>query len=115
MVAKTKIAFVAALILGTASAALAGSENIEDRGGFLISGSTVGVNPVFHKDSFPNASKAARIRNAGNVSVRAGRSYAQAYVRPNPKLDRNRSTKPIGAVRPVTEFEWRWFDYQDHE
>jgi hypothetical protein len=115
MVAKTKIAFVAALILGTASAALAGSENTEDRGGFVIPGSTDGVNPAFHKDSFSNASKATHTRNAGKASARAGGSYAQAYVRSSPNVNRTPSTKPTGVVRPLTEFEWRWFDYQDHE
>jgi hypothetical protein len=52
MLSKTKIVFVAALILGTASAALAGSENTEDRGGFVIPCSLVGVNPVYHPRIF---------------------------------------------------------------
>lgn len=52
MLSKTKLAFVAALILGTASAALAGSENTEDRGGFVMPCSLVGVNPVYHPRIF---------------------------------------------------------------
>jgi hypothetical protein len=52
MLSKTKIVFVTALILGTASAALAGSENTEDRGGFVIPCSLVGVNPVYHPRIF---------------------------------------------------------------
>ena len=91
MLTKTKIAFAATLILGTASAAMAGSANSEHRGGFVT-----------------NAHKAAHTGKSGKASARARESYAQDYVPPNP------STKPTGAVRPLTEFEYRWFDYQDH-
>jgi hypothetical protein len=115
MLAKTKIVFAAALVLGTASAALAGSENTEDRGGFVIPGSMDGVNPVLHPDYFPNASKAARTSNATKASGRARGSYAQAHVRPSPNADSNPSTKPTAAVRPFTSFEKNWFDYQSHD
>jgi hypothetical protein len=64
MVTKTKIALSVAMILGAASAALA-NEQTEERGGFVIVGSTVGVNPAYHQD----------IGNAGN---------AYAYA-PSPK------------------------------
>jgi hypothetical protein len=50
---KTKIALAAALILGTATAALA-NDSGEDRGGFVVPGSMVGVNPVYHPGWFPN-------------------------------------------------------------
>jgi hypothetical protein len=43
MLANTKLALAAALILGTASAALATSEHAEDRGGSLA-----GAYPVYH-------------------------------------------------------------------
>jgi hypothetical protein len=109
MLTKTKIAFAAALILGTASAALAGSENTEDRGGFVIAGSMDGVNPVFHPDYFPNVSKVAHTGKAAKASARARESYAQDFVPPS------HSTKPTGPVRPFTEFEYHWFDYQDHD
>jgi hypothetical protein len=52
MLNKTKVALAAALILGTASAALAGDQG-EDRGGFVLPGSMVGVNPVLHPRWFP--------------------------------------------------------------
>ena len=55
MFTKTKIALSVAMIIGVASAALAGSENTEDRGGFVIAGSTVGVNPAYHQDIFGKA------------------------------------------------------------
>jgi hypothetical protein len=58
MFTNTKIALAAALILGTASAALAGSENTEERGGYVMPGSLVGVNPVYHPDIFGNAATA---------------------------------------------------------
>jgi hypothetical protein len=50
--------FTKTLILGTASVALAGSENTEERGGFVMPGSLVGVNPVYHPDIFGNAATA---------------------------------------------------------
>jgi hypothetical protein len=52
MLTKTKVALAAALMLGTASAALA-SDSGEDHGGFVVPGSTDGVNPVYHPGWFP--------------------------------------------------------------
>jgi hypothetical protein len=52
MLTKTKIALAAALILGTASATLAGQDDRNDRGGFVIPCSLVGVNPVYHPRIF---------------------------------------------------------------
>jgi hypothetical protein len=75
MFTNSKIAIAAALILGTASAALAGS--------------------------------AANTRKA---SALAGGSYAQVNVRPSP----NAGPAPAGALRPLTQFEINWFDYQNH-
>jgi len=57
MFTKTKIALSVAMILGAASAALA-NEQTEERGGFVIAGSTVGVNPAYHKDIFGSAGNA---------------------------------------------------------
>ena len=50
-------AAVALSILGSASVAQAGNQG-EDTGGFVIPGSTDGVNPVYHKDTFGNAGSA---------------------------------------------------------
>jgi hypothetical protein len=58
MLSKTKVALAAALILGTASAALAGSDRDTEDGGFVMPGSLVGVNPVYHPDIFGNAATA---------------------------------------------------------
>jgi hypothetical protein len=58
MFTNMKVALAAALIIGTASAALAGSENTEERGGYVMPGSLVGVNPVYHPDIFGNAATA---------------------------------------------------------
>jgi hypothetical protein len=52
MLTKTKIALAAALILGAASATLAGQDDRNDRGGFVIPCSLVGVNPVYHPRIF---------------------------------------------------------------
>jgi hypothetical protein len=52
MLTTTKIAVAAALILGTASATLAGQDDRNDRGGFVIPCSLVGVNPVYHPRIF---------------------------------------------------------------
>ena len=56
MSTKTTIVFAAALVLGTASAALAGSNNDADShmGGFVHPPSMDGVNPVYHPRWFPN-------------------------------------------------------------
>ena len=52
MLIKTKIVFAAVLILGTASATLAGQDDRNDRGGFVMPCSLVGVNPVYHPRIF---------------------------------------------------------------
>jgi hypothetical protein len=58
MSTKTKIALSVAVILGTASAALANDQSSEERGGFVIAGSTVGVNPAYHRDDLGKAGTA---------------------------------------------------------
>jgi hypothetical protein len=62
MSTKAKIVFAAALVLGTASAALAGSDNDADSrlGGFVHPPSMDGVNPVYHPGWFPNVARAHR-------------------------------------------------------
>jgi hypothetical protein len=64
---KTKIAFAAALILGTASATLAGQDNEDNKGGYVIPCSLVGVNPVYHPGIFGNPAVA---REYGFVKAR---------------------------------------------
>jgi hypothetical protein len=60
-------AFATALIFGIASAALAGTENTENRGGFVIPCSLDGVNPVYHPRIFGNPAVA---REYGFVKLR---------------------------------------------
>ena len=57
MFTKTQIALAIVLgVLGTASSALAGSDREdEDKGGYVVSGSLSGVNPVYHPELFGNA------------------------------------------------------------
>ena len=60
MLTKTKIALATALVIGTASAALAGPT--VDRtapGGHVMPGSLDGVNPAFHPEIFGNPAAAA--------------------------------------------------------
>ena len=67
MFTRTKIALAAALVIGTASAALAGQPI--DRtapGGHVMPGSLDGVNPAYHPGWFPNYA------NGGN----GGKAYA---------------------------------------
>jgi hypothetical protein len=52
MLTNTKVILAATLILGTASAALAGDQT-DERGGYVLPGSTDGVNPVYHPGWFP--------------------------------------------------------------
>jgi hypothetical protein len=61
MFTNTKIALAAVLVLGTASVALAGgADNTDDRGGFVMPGSMVGVNPAYHPDIFGNTAKVGK-------------------------------------------------------
>ena len=75
MLTKTKVVLAAALMLGTASAALAGDQN-EERGGYVLPGNTDGVNPVYHPGWFPGYAA----RHATNGT--AGEAYGFA---PAPK------------------------------
>jgi hypothetical protein len=52
MLTKTKALLAAALVLGTASAALANDD--DERGGYVLPGSMDGVNPAYHPRWFPN-------------------------------------------------------------
>jgi hypothetical protein len=56
----SKMALAGALILGTASAALASNENDggNETGGYVLPGSMEGVNPVFHSGIFRNTDAA---------------------------------------------------------
>jgi hypothetical protein len=53
MLTKTKIVLAAVLMLGTASAALAHSDQYGS-GGFVVPGSLDGVNPAYHPRIFGN-------------------------------------------------------------
>jgi len=59
---KMTIALATALVLSSGVAALAASEQSEDRGGFVIPGSMDGVNPVYHPDIFGNVNAQATKR-----------------------------------------------------
>jgi hypothetical protein len=69
MLTKTKIVLAAALMLGTASAALASNENDggNETGGYVLPGNTDGVNPAYHPRWFPNYPR--------REAARAGSAY----------------------------------------
>jgi hypothetical protein len=69
-------AAIALSIVGAASTALAGDQG-EDRGGFVVPGSMVGVNPAYHPEWFGKTSS-------------AGNAYGYAVL-------------PIHKQRPVHE------------
>jgi hypothetical protein len=61
MLTKTTAALAAALIVGSASLALASDNNSgEYTGGFVIPGSTDGVNPAYHRDLSPRTTNGAK-------------------------------------------------------
>ena len=61
MLSMTKMVLAAALVLGSGFAALANDRDGEE-GGFVMPGSTDGVNPAFHRDWLPD--HAAQTRKA---------------------------------------------------
>jgi hypothetical protein len=69
MLTKTKMVLAAALMLGTASAALAASDNDggNETGGYVLPGSTDGVNPAYHPRWFPSARREAARDHAGQA------------------------------------------------
>src|SRR5260221_8384013 len=101
MFTKTKFAFAAALILGTASAALAGSD----------------------RETNPSEAQSAREwaeflgqnqKHMGNLNA----AKAYGFVTSTRQADHSQSRKRghnKGAVRPFTQSERNWFNYQDQE
>ena len=87
MLTKTKIILAASLMLGTASAALAGDQT-DERGGYVLPGSTDGVNPGLSPGLVP--------RLCGAAMPTAG------YARPDrPTATRRRRSRPHRVRRHV--------------
>jgi hypothetical protein len=72
MLIKIKLVLAAALTLGTASAALANSDNWNDVGGYVVPGSTAGVNPVYHPRWFPEYGRVMRSYDRANTAIYSG-------------------------------------------
>jgi len=78
----TKLALAGALVVGAASAALAGDNSGEYSGGFVIPGSMDGVNPVHQPELAPNSAKARKAYDLGpsiKLSPRAWQKGRQAF------------------------------------
>jgi hypothetical protein len=69
VLSKIKIALAAALVIGTASAALANDSGENNMGGSVMPGSLDGVNPAYHPGIFGNPAVA---RSYGFVKSRDG-------------------------------------------
>ena len=90
----TKLALAGAFVAGAASAALAGDNSGEYSGGFVIPGSTAGVNPVYHPELAPNSTKAHKaydLAPAIKLTPREWQKGRQAYDSvPSVKQERDR-------------------------
>jgi hypothetical protein len=84
MLTKIKLALAAALVLGTASTALAG--------GYVLPGSMDGVNPAYHPRWFPEYGRVMRAYDRANEAIysgvngnfpSAGSAYASAQALAN--------------------------------
>jgi hypothetical protein len=64
MLTKMKLALAAALVLGTASTALAG--------GYVLPGSMDGVNPAYHPRWFPQYGRVMRAYDRANATIYSG-------------------------------------------
>jgi hypothetical protein len=53
--------------------------------------------------------------NADQASKHARASYAQAQDHVRPSLNVDPSTDTTRAIRPLSQFEKNWFDFQNHE
>ena len=89
----TKLALAGTLVVG-ASAALAGDNSGEYSGGFVIPGSTDGVNPAYHRELAPNSANARKAYDLApsiKLSPRAWQKGRQAYDSvPSVKQERDR-------------------------
>ena len=83
LIKMTKMALAGALIVGAASAALAGDNSGEYGGGFVIPGSSMGgVNPVYHPELFPNSANGGKAYDRApskKLTPRAWQNGSKAY------------------------------------
>jgi hypothetical protein len=72
MLTKTKLVVAAALVLGTASAALANDSGENTMGGYVLPGSLDGVNPAYHPRWFPQYGRVLRAYDRANRTIYSG-------------------------------------------
>jgi hypothetical protein len=78
MLTKIKLVVAAALMLGAGSLAQASeSDGGNETGGYVLPGSMVGVNPVYHQSLFPQYAVVRRAYGRGNTAIHSG---AGAYA-----------------------------------
>jgi hypothetical protein len=105
MLKRGKTALIVAItlgVIGATSAAMAGGKDDDGgggAGGYIIPGSTVGVNPVYHQDSFDNSTAA----------------FAQAQTSQTKQKDSKPAKKAsANATKGETEEEARQRRYYDN-
>jgi hypothetical protein len=104
MLKRGKTALIVAItlgVLGATSAAMAGAKDDDNGGGvggFVIPGSTVGVNPVYHPDLFDNSTAA----------------FAQAQTSQTKQKDAKQAKKGSAPATKETEEEARKRRYEDN-
>jgi hypothetical protein len=74
MLTKIKLVLAAALMLGAGSLAQASNENDggNETGGYVLPGSTDGVNPVYHPRWFPEYGRVTRSYDRANTTIYSG-------------------------------------------
>lgn len=109
MLKRGKTALIVAItlgVLGATSAAMAGGKDDDGgggAGGFVIPGSTVGVNPVYHPDLFGNS----------NLFDNSTAAFAQAQTSQTKQKDAKQAKKTSAAPKE-TEEEARKRRYEDN-
>ena len=81
MLTKIKLALAAVLVLGAGSLAQASNDNDggNNTGGYVLPGSTAGVNPVYHPRWFPRYGRVMRAYGRADRSIYSGAGTFGSY------------------------------------
>ena len=85
MLTKIKFVLAAAIVLGAGSLAQASNENDggNDTGGYVLPGSTDGVNPVYHPRWFPQYGRVMISYARANRTIYSGGGASYAFLPSN--------------------------------